>query len=385
MFPIIFIAPLFQLIVLGYAANLDVESLPTVLLDHDRTAQSRALAEAFASSGHFVFTAVAENGRELDRRMDRGDASMALVVPKGYADALAPGGTATVQWIADGSDTTAATTGLNYAAAIAANHSANILIERLSRQPQAAGNRQQTKGPLSDEAQATSAFSLPPSAFSHPRPAAIAAELRIWYNPDLKSRNFMVPGVLGLLLMVVTTILTSLAIVKERETGTMEQIIVTPVRPWQFLAGKLVPYVAMGMVDMGLVLAATVWWFRVPVRGSWVLLVALTLAYLLTTLGLGLLVSTISRTQQQAMMTATFFAMMPMIYLSGFVFPISNMPAPVQAVTYLLPPRYYFVIIRGIFLKGAGLPELWEEAAAMVALGALIFALAVMRFQKKIG
>ena len=359
MFPIIFVAPILQLIILGYAANMDVEAIPTALLDRDRTVQSRSLAASFASQGHFVFTAAPETDAQLDRLMDGGEASMALIIPKGYADHLAAGRTATVQWMADGSDTTAATTGLNYATAIAANHSANILIERISRISPASG------------------FRLPASG--------IAAELRIWYNPDLKSRNFMVPGVLGLLLMVVTMMLTSLAIVKEREVGTMEQIIVTPVKAWQFIAGKLIPYAVMGMVDMVLVLLIAIFWFQVPLRGSWLLLVALTMAYLLTTLGLGLLVSTVSRTQQQAMMTAAFFVMMPMIYLSGFVFPIANMPSPIQAVTYLLPLRYYFVIVRGIFLKGAGLPELWDETAALIALGVVIFTLAALRFQKKIG
>ncbi len=380
MFPIIFVAPILQLVILGYAANLDVEAIPTALLDRDRTAQSRALAEAFAASGHFTFTAVVEAEAELDRLMDRGEVSMALVVPPRYADDLAAGRTAAVQWMADGSDTTSATTGLNYATAIAANYAAKMLEggnagtrERSSNQPEETANLA-----------TSSAFSLQPSALSHPQPAAIAAELRIWYNPDLKSRNFMVPGVLGLLLMVITMILTSLAIVKEREIGTMEQIIVTPVKAWQFIAGKIIPYALMGLVDMTIVLLVTTLWFRVPMRGSWVLLVTLTLTYLLTTLGLGILVSTVSRTQQQAMMTAAFFVMMPMIYLSGFVFPIANMPAPIQATTYIMPLRYYFVIIRGIFLKGAGLPELWDEAAAMVVLGALIFVLAAMRFRKKV-
>jgi ABC-2 type transport system permease protein len=381
MFPIVFVAPILQLIILGYAANMDVESIPTALLDRDRTPQSRALAEAFGASGHFVFTAAVETEDELDRLMDSGSASMGLVIPKGYADDLAAGRTAAVQWIADGSDTTAATSGLNYASAIAANHAAKMLEGGNAGRREGSPNQPEETANLAT----SSAFGLQPSALSHPPSAGIAAVMRIWYNPDLKSRVFMVPGVLGLLLMVVTMMLTSLAIVKEREVGTMEQIIVTPIRPWQFIAGKLTPYTLMGLVDMILVLLVTTLWFRVPVRGSWVLLVALTMAYLLTTLGLGLLVSTVSRTQQQAMMTAAFFVMMPMIYLSGFVFPIANMPAPIQAVTYALPLRYYFVIVRGIFLKGAGLPDLWDEAAAMVALGAVIFTLAAMRFQKRIG
>jgi len=211
----------------------------------------------------------------------------------------------------------------------------------------------------------------------------INPEIRIWYNPDLKSRNFMVPGVLAILLMVITMILTSLGIVKEREIGTMEQLIVTPIRPYQLIIGKLAPFSIIGLIDIVLVVLVATLWFEVPLRGSIVLLYGLCAVFLITTLGLGLFISTISKNQQQAMMTAVFFVMMPMMFLSGFVFPIENMPKTIQYFSYLLPLRYFFVIIRGIFLKGAGFAELWDETAALIAFGIIILALSVSRFRKR--
>jgi len=190
-------------------------------------------------------------------------------------------------------------------------------------------------------------------------PARVSAEFRIWYNPELKSRNFMVPGVLGLLLMVMTMLLTSLAIVKEKELGTLEQLVVTPIKPYQLIIGKLAPFFMIGVVDVLLVVFFASLVFNLPVKGGVPLLVALSLIFLMTTLGLGLFISTISRTQQQAMMTAIFFFMLPMMFFAGFVFPIENMPTIIQYVSYLIPLRYYFIIVRGLFLKGVGIQILW--------------------------
>jgi ABC-2 type transport system permease protein len=215
-------------------------------------------------------------------------------------------------------------------------------------------------------------------------PARVVPQIRVWYNPDLKSRNFMVPGVLGLLLMVMTMILTSLAIVKEKELGTLEQLIVTPIRPYQLIIGKLAPFFVIGVIDVVLVILVALLVFALPVKGGILLLIALSIVFLMTTLGLGLFISTISRTQQQAMMTAIFFFMLPMIFFSGFVFPIENMPPVIQGVSYLIPLRYYFVIVRGLFLKGVGLDVLWTQAAALLALGTAILSMSVLRFQKRI-
>ena len=213
--------------------------------------------------------------------------------------------------------------------------------------------------------------------------AAIDARIRVWYNPRLESRYFMIPGVLALVLLVVTANLAAMAVVREKELGTLEQLNVTPLRRWELIVGKLLPYGLIAMVDVLLVVAVAVGWFQIPLRGSLVLLLSMSLVYVLSTLALGLFISTISDTQQQAMMTSTFFFLTPMIYLSGFIFPIENMPAIIQKATYLIPLRYFLVIVRGIFLKGIGLELLWPQAAALAGWGTGMLALAVLRSRKR--
>ncbi|HEX7087903.1 MAG TPA: ABC transporter permease, partial [Vicinamibacterales bacterium] len=211
---------------------------------------------------------------------------------------------------------------------------------------------------------------------------AIEPRIRVWYNPQLESRDFMVPGIVALLLLVITTNLSSMAIVRERELGTLEQLNVTPLSRWELILGKLLPYGIIGIIDVLVVTIAAVLWFQLPLRGSPILLFVSSLVYLLTTLGLGLFISTISGTQQQAMMTGTFFFLMPMLYLSGFIFPIENMPEVIQPVTYLIPLRYFIVIVRGIFLKGVGLDVLWPQLLALLGWGLAIVGLAVARSRK---
>jgi ABC-2 type transport system permease protein len=217
--------------------------------------------------------------------------------------------------------------------------------------------------------------------------ASIPVEVvpRVWYNPELESRNFMVPGILALLLMVITMMLSSLAIVKEKELGTLEQLNVTPIKPVQLIIGKLIPFVIIGFIDVLLVIGIARFLFAVPFRGSLLLLLLTSLLFLATTLGLGLLISTVSHNQQQAMMTSVFFVMLPMFFLSGFTFPIESMPAVIRYITYLIPLRYYFVIIRGVFLKGADIAVLWDETLALVVFGAALLALAAARFRKRSG
>ena len=350
------LAPVLQLIILGYAANLDVNQIPMLVCDLDRTQASRNLVQNFTSSGYFESVGLVGRMQEIDPLIERGAASVAIVIPKGFSADLNGGRSAQVQLIVDGSESNSATVGLNYAAVIATRFSQNVLLERLQRS--GAGVR---------------------------IPARIDPEVRVWYNPDLKSRNFMVPGVLGLLLMVMTLILTSLAIVKEKEIGTLEQLVVTPIKPHELIIGKLSLFTIIGMVDVLLVVVVSTFFFGVPVRGSVAELFVLCMVFLLTTLGLGLFVSTVSRTQQQAMMSAIFFVMMPMIFFSGFVFPIENMPQIIQWFSYLLPLRYFFVIIRGIFLKGIGLDVLWPQALALLAFGVAILGLSALRFQKRLG
>ena len=356
MLSISFVAPIFQLVVLGYAANLDVRDLPVIVCDMDRTSESRALLSDLTHSGYFSVRRHVARMQDIDADLDDGSASVAIVIPRGFGSDLIAGKPAPLQVIADGSETNSATVGLGYASLIVSRHAQQALIQQIER----------VRG-----------IGL--------RPIRVNPEVRVWYNPELKSRNFMIPGILGLLLMVMTMMLTSLAVVKEKEIGTMEQLIVTPIKPYELIIGKLAPFSLIGLVDIVLVLLVATLWFNVPIRGSIPLLFGLSVVFLTTTLGLGLFVSTISRTQQQAMMTSVFFVMFPMNFLSGFVFPIENMPQAIQYVTYLLPLRYFFVIIRGLFLKGVGIAEVWDEALAMAVFGVATLALSVLRFQKKLG
>jgi ABC-2 type transport system permease protein len=354
LFPVLFISPVLQLLLLGYAANLDVRDIPAVVCDMDRSAASRGFLDKFVNSGYFSVRARLGRTEEIDAWLDNGKASMAFVIPRGFGSELAGGRPVAVMIIADGAESQSATVGVNYAALIAGRYSQRVILDRLERAGGAGAG-----------------------------PVLVDAEVRVWYNPELRSRNFMVPGVLGLILMIMTISLASMGLVREKEAGTMEQLIVTPIRPHQLIAGKLVPFVLIGLVDATFVLVVARGWFGVPIRGSVALLYALSLAFMLSTLAIGLFISTISRTQQQAMFTTVFF-IMPMMLLGGFVFPIENMPRFFQTVSLAVPTRYFFVIIRGIMLRGAGWPELWDQAAALLVIGTALFALSVRRFRKKL-
>ncbi len=355
MIPIVFFAPLIQLVVFGFAVNTDVQDVPVVLVDQDQSPASRELLNDFVRSGFFELAGTEQDLRAVDRWLLSGKAQMALVISAGYGDALASSRSAHVQVIADGSDATSANVALGYAGRIVAARGAELMEERRAAAGAAA-----------------------------PQVGRIELVPRVWYNPELLSRNFYVPAVLAMILMVMTMLLSAMGVVREKEIGTMEQIIVTPIRPWQLLVGKLFPFAAIGSVQVFVVTAATVWGFGVPLRGSFLLLLFLTQLFILNTLGLGLLVSTLVRTQQQAMMAAAFFVMVPMIYLSGLMFPIENMPRAVQYITYLIPVRYYADVIRGIFLRGSGLDVLWPEALVMLVMGVSILALASLRFRKRL-
>jgi len=275
---------------------------------------------------------------------------MALDIPPDYGERVARGQPATIQVVADGTDANSTNVALGYAGTLVASYGRELAAAR-------------------------------PSA---PRAALVSAEVRVWFNPQLESRIFMIPGILALVLLLVTTNLSSMAIVREKELGTLEQLNVTPLARWQLIAGKLLPYAVVGMLDVLLVIAVALGWFHVPLRGSFLLLMAMCLVYLLSTLGLGLFVSTISATQQQAMLTASFFFLIPMVFLSGFVFPIENMPGPIQLVTYAIPLRYFLVILRGVFLKGVGLETLWPQALALFAWGMSVLTLATLRSSKRL-
>lgn len=355
LFVIVVAAPIIQLFLLAYAATTDVRNVPVVIADGDRSVQSRELIARFDASPSFSIAAVLSGPNEVDRHLERGDAWLAITIPPGYGKALSGGRPTGVQLIADGSDANSAGVSLGYATNLIASYSQELTGRRLAAAPGVA-----TAGGL------------------EPR-------VRVWFNPRLESRDFMIPGIVALLLLVVTTNLSSMAVVREKELGTLEQLNVTPLGRFELIVGKLVPYGIVGLIDVVLVLAVSVYWFEVPLRGSVVLLFGMTFVYLLSTLGLGLFVSTISSTQQQAMMTTTFFFLMPMVLLSGFVFPIENMPAAVQWITYLIPLRYFLVILRAIFMKGVGLETFWPQALALLAWGVSVLLLAVARSTKRAG
>ena len=353
MIPALVAGPLIQLLALGYAANTDVNRIPTLLVDEDRTPASRALVDRFTGSGYFTLAGAVATAGQAEPWLVDGRAQVALVIPGRYGEDVAAGRPPRVQVLADGTDANSAVVGLGYASRILAEAGAELAVQRSPRRQ---------------------------------APAAAGVELvpRVWYNPDLKSRWFYVPAVLAMVLMLVTMMMPSMAVVREKEIGTLEQIIVTPLAPWQLIVGKLCPFVAIGIFDLLLITGVARWLFGVPLRGSLLLLVLLTLLYLLNTLGLGLLVSTVVSTQQQAMMFSAFVVMVPMIYLSGLIFPIDNMPRAVQLATYAVPVRYYANVIRGIFLRGSGIAVLWPDALALLGLGSLLLLLASLRFRKSL-
>ncbi len=350
LFGIVIMAPIIQLFVLGYAATTDVKDIPLLVVDADHSVESRNLIDRFAASANFVIVDEPTDTHAIDGHLEHGTAWMALTIPRGFGTDVRAGRPTSVQVTADGTDATSTGVALGYARTIVATYSADRSAALAGQQPR-----------------------LP-----------VDVELRVWFNPRLESRDFMVPGIVALLLLVITTNLSAMAIVREREIGTLEQLSVTPLARWELIVGKLLPYALIGMIDVLLVTAAAVAWFEVPLRGSFALLLGCSVIYLLSTLGLGLFVSTISHTQQQASMTSTFFFLTPMIYLSGFTFPIENMPAWIQYVTYAIPLRYFLVIVRGIFLKGVGLDILWPQIAALLACGLFLITLATLRSSKRL-
>ena len=352
MLPILLILPVLQLIILGYAVSSDIKHLATAICDLDRTPESRALADRFATSGYFDIRYHLADERRIKDLVDAGRVRVGIVIPPRFAAGLAREETVTVQLLLDGTDSNTATVAQGYVTQIVNAEASRIVLERL--------------GPKS----------LPPTA--------VDSSIRVWFNPDLKSVNFMVPGVVALILTIVTMTMTATAIVKEKERGTIEQLIVSPIRPYQLMLGKSIPFVIIGYADILIIVVVGLLWFRVPMAGSFGLLLALSGLFIMTTLGLGLLISTVSQTQQQAMMFG-FFANPPFMLLSGFMFPIASMPEPMQYLTYLIPLRYFLVVIRGIFLKGVGLEVLWPQAVAMLVFGVSVLTLSALRFQKHIG
>jgi ABC-2 type transport system permease protein len=348
----IFLIPTIQVLVFGYVVTTDVRHVTTAVYDLDNSVTTRDLVSRFVESGYFdTVEYISTDGREVDL-MDRGDVQAVLRMNKGFEDDLRAGRTVQLQVIVDGTDSNTARIVLDYSAKIASQFSQEVLQERFTRLQGAAA-----------------------------QPGQVELETRAWFNENLESRNFYVPGVISMLVMLVTLILTSNAVVREKEIGTMEQIMVTPITPREFILGKTIPFALIAFIDVMVVTIIGVFWFGVPIRGNLLLLFFATALYVMTGLGVGLLISTISRTQQQAMMS-TFFFFLPAQLLSGFMFPIANMPRVIQWLTFLDPLRYFLVIIRSIFLKGVGLNVLWPNFVALAIMGQVTLWLATRRFRK---
>ncbi len=348
----IFVVPIMQLLVFSYAASTDVRHVATAVYDLDNTASSRELVSRFVKSGYFDVVANISNDAQERELLDRGKVVAVLRLNHGFEGDLLAGRSAPFQMIVDGTDSNTAGIVLGYSNTIVNRFSQEILSQRLHR----------LRGDVR-------------------QPGQIHLQTRTWFNENLESRTYFVPGVIALMITLLTLLLTSMSVVREKEIGTMEQIMVTPIRPVEFILGKTVPFALISFVVLVLVTFVGVVWFQIPVRGSYVLLVFATSVYLLSTLGIGLLISTVSQTQQQALMS-TFFFFMPAVLLSGFMFPIANMPVPVQWLTYLNPMRYAMVILRDIFLKGVGMNILWPQVAALAVMGAVTLGLASRRFKK---
>ena len=355
MFALILVAPVIQLIFLGYAANLDVDVVHTAIYDQDKTETSRDYIEKFESSGYFEFDYYVNSYDEVQGKIDKGEVILGLVIPKGFEKKIKRRETTPLQAIFDGSDGNTASIAAGYVQSITSSFAQNIIADYRDK----TGRKVMPSG-------------------------TVTPEVRVWYNPELKTRVFMVPGIVGLLLMIITLILTSLAIVKEKEIGTLEQLIVTPIKPFQLIIGKLIPFTILGFIAVIIIINAMALIFDITVRGSIIFLLVSTFVYVLSTLGFGLFVSTISKTQQQAMMLAIFVIMMPMVYLSGFAFPIENMPEFIQYTTYIIPLRYFMTIIRGVILKGIGFVELWDELLILFVMGVGILFLSALRFRKRL-
>ncbi len=348
------IPPILQILVFGYAATFDVWNVPTAVLDLDHTFESRDFLSHVTADGRFHIVLVASNQRQVDQAIDDSDAIIALVIHPGFANLLEKGQTAPLQAVVDGTNSNSALMALGYLGQMAATFSQSYALDRLHRQ---FGARAKL--------------------------VEVSLQPRPWFNEELNSRWFFVPGLIGTLTLVSVVNLTAFAIVREREVGTLEQIMVTPIRPSEFILGKTLPAFLIGLIETIIIAAFGVVWFHVPFAGNPLVLLAGTSLFLLSTLGLGLLLSTVCKTQQQAF-ASTFFVLNPLFILSGFSFPIASMPVFLQWMTYINPLRHYLIVIRGTFLKGVGFDVLWPQMLMMAALATVLLAVAISRFRKSL-
>ncbi|HSM70322.1 MAG TPA: ABC transporter permease [Anaerolineales bacterium] len=349
----IILIPIIQLFLLGYSATNDVRNIPLAVMDQSRSVESRELLDAYRAADYFRISFTVQSEAEIAQLIESGEARAAVIIPPDYAQRLHEGN-AQIAFILDGSDPTSASTALSAAQLIGQSHSTGIMLERFER----SGMNLRVRPP-------------------------VEVRTTVWYNPDMVNAHFMIPGVIGMILYAIAAILTANSVVRERERGTIEQLIVTPIRPWELIVGKLMPFVILGFFNTIEVLAVGHWWFGMPVRGDLGLILGLSVIFLATGLGVGLLASTIANTQQEAMLTV-WMTLLPSIFLSGFFFPLEAMPRILQWISYIMPLRYYLVIIRTLLLKGVGIEMIQFEVFAMTLFAVFIMALAALRFRKRL-
>ncbi|MBI3151594.1 MAG: ABC transporter permease [Chloroflexi bacterium] len=349
----ILVIPIMQLFLLGYSATNDVRNIPLAVLDRSRSPESRALLDSYRAADYFRIAYTVDSEADIEALISAGDARAAVIIPPDYAQNLSAGN-ARVAFILDGSDPTSASTALSAAQLISQAHATELLTERFAR----TGSNLRVRPP-------------------------VEVRTTVWYNPDLISAHFMIPGVIGMILYAIAAILTATSVVRERERGTIEQLIVTPIRPWELIVGKLMPYVILGFFNTIEVLAVGHWWFGMPIRGDLGLIIVLSIVFLTTGLGIGLFASTIANTQQEAMLTV-WMTLLPSIFLSGFFFPLEAMPTFLRWLSYLMPLRYYLVIIRSLLLKGVSLDMIQTDVLAMSLFAVGIMTAAALRFRKRL-
>ncbi len=347
--------PMLLLVLFGYALTLDVDNVPLVIWDQDETPSSRELISHFLGSRYFSLSGYAHNYHQVERTIDKGGSLAGLVIPRGFAGSVATGRETPVQLLVDGSDSTTATLALGYADTVVRSYSQDIVL----RQAQRTGGTVRRMS-----------FELLP---------------RVWFNADLESKNYIIPGLIAVIMMVIAALLTSLTVAREWERGTMEQLISTPIKGWELVIGKLLPYFLIGLLDVALAVLMGEFLFQVPLRGSVALLFALAAIFMAGALALGLVISIVTKSQLLASQLAMVLTFLPSFLLSGFVYTISNMPKPIQIVSYAVPARYFVALLKGIYLKGVGLRILLLEAGLLTVFAALIVLLGVRKFHKKLG
>ncbi len=351
---IMFVMPILMLFLLGYSATNDVRNVPIAIFDQDRSQAARDLLDAYRNADYFRFNFDVSSVEELKTLIDSGQAKAGLIIPPDYGDRVAHGEQAQVAFVIDGSDPTIAATALSAATLIGQTKATAVLRATLETRGQS-------------------------GAINQP----VEVRTQVWYNPDLVSAYFMIPGLIGMILQYLAVLLTSTAVVRERERGTIEQLIITPIRSWELIVSKLMPYALISFLDLLEVLVIGTLWFKVPINGSVALLLILSGLFLVTTLGLGLLISTIASTQFEAMLIAIMIQL-PSIFLSGFFFPIAAMPPFLQAVSYLVPLRYFLIVVRAVQIKGVGLPAVSNEVIALIIFGVVVMGAAAIRFRKRL-